>query len=128
MITGDDLEYAVNRLLIKGKISAGLANEMKKEASEMLSDPLAHDWFNKKWEVKTEADILLKNRKVRRPDRVMLKDKEAIVVDYKFGEVEEESYKSQIRQYMKYLMEMGYTSVRGYIWYGSLKKQIEVFL
>ncbi len=128
MITGDDLEYAVNRLLIKGKISAGLANEMKKEASEMLSDPLAQNWFNRKWEVKTEADILLKNRKVRRPDRVMLKDKNAIVVDYKFGEVEEESYKSQIRQYMKYLMEMGYTSVRGYIWYGSLKKQIEVFL
>ena len=126
--TAKDLEYALNRLLIKGKISAGLAEKMQKEAGEMLSDPKVQDWFSKKWEVKTEADILLKNRKIRRPDRVMLKDKEAIVVDYKFGEVEEESYKSQIRQYMKYLVEMGYTEVRGYIWYGSLKKQIEVFL
>jgi len=128
MITGDDLEHAVNRLLIKGKISASLADNMKKKANEMLSDPLAHDWFTKKWEVKTEADILLKNRKVRRPDRVMLKGKEAIVVDYKFGEVEEELYTSQIRRYMKYLVEMGYTDIRGYIWYGSLKKQTEVFL
>ncbi len=128
MITADDLEHAVTRLLIKGKISTGDAMKMKKEAGEMLSDPLAHDWFTKEWEVKTEADILLKNRKIRRPDRVMLKGQEAIVVDYKFGEIEEESYKSQIRKYMKYLVEMGYTHVRGYIWYGILKKQIEVFL
>ncbi len=128
MITEEDLEHALNRLLIKGKISVGDATKMEKEAREMLTDPLSHDWFTEKWEVKTEADILLKNRKIRRPDRVMLKGKEAIVVDYKFGEVEEESYKSQIKKYMKYLMEMGYINVRGYIWYGSLKKQIEVFL
>ncbi len=76
-----------------------------------MQDPIVQDWFSEKWDIKTEADILLRNEKVRRPDRVMLKENKAIVVDFKFGEVEEISYKSQMRKYLKNLVDMGYVDV-----------------
>ena len=128
IITADDIDPAVNRLIMKGKISADYGEELKVSVKNKLEDPMVQDWFNKNWNIKTEADILLKNEKVRRPDRVMLKENRAIVVDYKFGEVEEESYKSQMRKYLKYLVAMGYVDVKGFIWYVNLEKKIEVFL
>ena len=52
----------------------------------------------------------------RRPDRVMMKDGEVIVVDFKFGKPYPE-YDEQVREYMSLLQEMGYTQVSGYLWY-----------
>ena len=126
--TTDDIDKAVNRLVIRGKISAEEKEELKNLVYEEVTDPLVNEWFEKKWDVKAESDILIKNEKVRRPDRVMITGKKAIVVDYKFGEVEEDSHRSQLRKYIKLLKEMGYTDVSGFIWYVILKKVTEVIL
>lgn len=128
IITGEDVDKAVSRLLIKGKIPDNEVEKLSKEVTEKVSNPLVSDWYNKSWDVKTEADILIKNDKIRRPDRVLVKGNRAIVVDYKFGDVEKGSYKVQIRKYMKHLAAMGYTDVKGFIWYVSLEKKVEVFL
>lgn len=53
---------------------------------------------------------------VRRPDRVMMKDDETIVVDFKFGKKKEE-YHTQVREYISLLNEMGHPNVKGYLWY-----------
>ena len=45
----------------------------------------------------------------RRPDRVMMKDGEVIVVDFKFGK--------KRKAYMDLLSDMGYEHIRGYLWY-----------
>ena len=52
----------------------------------------------------------------RRPDRVMMKNGEAVVVDFKFGN-KKETYNEQVRQYMNLLAHMGYKHIRGYLWY-----------
>lgn len=52
----------------------------------------------------------------RRPDRVMINGKKAIVVDYKFGE-KHNSYRKQIALYCSLLSKMGYSEVKGYLWY-----------
>ena len=46
----------------------------------------------------------------------MIKDNEAIVVDYKFGK-ESDKYKEQVKRYMDLLVQMGYRNVKGYLWY-----------
>ena len=48
-----------------------------------------------------------------------------MVVDYKFGE-EKELYKRQIETYIEELQSMGYTSVKGYIWYVPAGKIIPI--
>ena len=52
----------------------------------------------------------------RRPDRVMMKDGEVIVVDFKFGK-KRKAYNTQVKEYMDLLSDMGYENIRGYLWY-----------
>ena len=83
-----------------------------------MSNPKAADWFTGKYKLYNECSILISNNEeaTRRPDRVMIKDNEAIVVDYKFGK-ESDKYKEQVKRYMDLLVQMGYKNVKGYLWY-----------
>ena len=51
-----------------------------------------------------------------RPDRVVLFGKRAVVLDYKTGKAEIH-HKSQVRNYIKALSEMGYQPVEGLLLY-----------
>jgi ATP-dependent helicase/nuclease subunit A len=68
---------------------------------------VAH-WFDGTWRVRNETAILMKGGKTVRPDRVMIKDDQVIIVDYKFGEQLQPRYRNQVRRYMGELREMGY--------------------
>lgn len=52
----------------------------------------------------------------RRPDRVMIKDGKVVVVDFKFGK-KKDVYRKQVEEYMQLLGAMGYTDIKGYLWY-----------
>ena len=53
---------------------------------------------------------------IRRPDRVMMKDGEVVVVDFKFGKPNSK-YNKQVVDYMQLLSKMGYENISGYLWY-----------
>ena len=78
-------------------------------------------WFSGEWEdIKHEANILRKG-KTQRPDRVMIKDGRAVVVDYKFGDKTNKQYHKKMKEYIKLLDEMNcYSVIEGYIWYINL--------
>ena len=99
---------------------------MEKEISEAFHDEQIKDWFSTRWKVRNEASIVLPSGVSRRPDRVITNQEETLIIDYKFGAVEEASYKSQIREYKELMMDMGYPNIRGFIWYVFLKKVVEV--
>ena len=54
--------------------------------------------------------------KENRPDRVMRKGEEVVVVDFKFGTPKPE-YIEQVTRYMTLIHGMGYEDVKGYLWY-----------
>ncbi|MBA7589193.1 hypothetical protein ES708_31274 [subsurface metagenome] len=74
--------------------------------------------------MKAEADILLKDGKIKRPDRVIYNNEKTVVIDYKFGEIKEPKHLLQIRQYIKYLSEMGYKRTEGYLWYVEMDEVV----
>ncbi len=86
-----------------------------------------NDWYDAAcYTILNEQDILLKNGKTERPDRILL-DKathQAIIIDYKFGH-EHKTYFTQVRDYMQSLRDMGYTP-EGYLCYVALEKMVEV--
>jgi len=51
-------------------------------------------------------------------DRVMMRDNEIVVVDFKFGK-QNKKYNKQVQGYMQLLTRMGYPkeSIKGYLWY-----------
>ena len=61
-----------------------------------------------------------------RPDRVMIKEDEVIVVDYKFGEQVESKYVKQVQRYVNGIRGMGYDNVQGYLFYVKLHKVVKV--
>ncbi len=98
---------------------------IQKELAAFWSMPGTEEWFAKDVNVLNEASILTPQGDIYRPDRVILKGEEATVIDYKFGEKEEEHHIRQVLRYMKLITEMGY-QCKGYICYISLRKIVEV--
>lgn len=119
--TKEDLTAAIERLLFEGVIeSAEKAQEIYEIAEKALNLDEVKDWYSGEWTLYNECSIIYNDEQgkmqTRRPDRVMMKGKEVIVVDFKFGKKKPE-YSTQVREYMSLLSEMGYTDIKGYIWY-----------
>ena len=89
-------------------------------AAHALEHPKAKDWFSGEWQLYNERSIIFTDgngeMQVRRPDRVMVKDGQVVVVDFKFGK-KSDAYRTQVQEYMRLLEDMGYSHVEGYLWY-----------
>lgn len=116
--TGDDVSRTLDRIMTEGLITtAKQYGKIEGLVERALSNPKVKNWFNGTYTLYNECAILgADGGKSRRPDRVMIKGSEAIVVDYKFGR-EDEKYNDQVRKYMELLKELGYTDIKGYLWY-----------
>ena len=119
--TKEDLTAAIERLLFEGVIeSTEKAQEIYEIAEKALNLDEVKDWYSGEWTLYNECSIIYNDEQgkmqTRRPDRVMMKDDEVVVVDFKFGKKKPE-YSTQVREYMSLLSEMGYTDIKGYIWY-----------
>jgi hypothetical protein len=126
ILTAGDIGPAVKKAYRNGHLKYEELEQVTKKVAGWLKDPIAKDWFTTGWEVKNEIDILLPDGTTRRPDRVMIKGKQATVIDYKFGEEEVKSHLEQVKWYQHYLLEMGYRPVEGFIWYLNLNKTVRI--
>jgi CRISPR/Cas system-associated exonuclease Cas4 (RecB family) len=85
------------------------------------------EWYSGEWQLFNECDIIYKTENglhTRRPDRVMRKDNQVIVLDFKFGEQKREQHNMQVKEYMTLLAQMGCENISGYLWYVE-KESIE---
>lgn len=116
--TADDIDKALDKLMLEGIIEDSKQHKRIKDLVERaLSNPKVEEWFNGTYRLYNECTILSRKKKeARRPDRVMIKGNEAVVIDYKFGRVIDK-YEEQVKQYMELLAEMGYSNIKGYLWY-----------
>ena len=120
----EDATPTLERLLRCGLVTAEQEKEMKNQLQvlkEIITQHNHNDWFSNNYQILTEQEILTPSQKTYRPDRIMLKDKHAIVVDYKFGYQQKPSYIEQMRGYILLLRQLGYTS-EGYIIYNQTNK------
>ena len=83
-------------------------------------------WFEPGLPVRTEAEILLPGGSIVRPDRIVFDRGDVCVIDYKFGNVTSEKHRRQVLRYMECLSDMGYPSVKGFLWYVALNRVEEV--
>lgn len=89
-----------------------------------------YGWFSGRYEIYRECEIISPDGSVLRPDRVLIKDDEAVVIDYKFGEYRpgNPKYVRQIRAYMRLLSAMGFSKVSGALWYVNEDKVENCYL
>lgn len=114
--TGTDIPDAVERMFLKGYLQATQKSTLQHQLESVLKQPQAADWYSGAWEVRNEASIIGPDGQLLRPDRVMIRDGEAVVVDYKTGG-ERPEHRKQVGTYVKALGEIGYVPVTGYVYY-----------
>lgn len=117
IVSVKDINTSVEKLEFEGKISSYQATRLVDDITRLTSSEQTREWFSEKWQVINERDIILKNGKVYRPDRVIVKDNRAIIIDYKTGKEHRKTYETQVKTYIKALKEIGYLDIEGYIWY-----------
>lgn len=125
--TQADIDPQVDQMLRDGLLeSEKKAEKLKQDIRRHIdATPGAADWFSGKYRLFNESAIVFRGMvHNRRPDRVMISpDGQATVVDFKFGR-EVEDYMHQVQEYMDLLRKMGYTQVKGYLWYVYTNKII----
>lgn len=116
----DDVHTRIKEMCSDGGLSEREMNALETALAQALENDTVQEWFDGTWEVvRNENDILIPGGKSYRPDRVMIKEGMAVVVDYKFGLHRLPMHARQVQRYMSLLRSMGY-SVSGYVWYVSL--------
>ena len=116
---------AIEQCIGEGIFSLAQKPEVLHELDKFWSMPETAEWFADDAQVLNETTILTPSGDMYRPDRVVLNDKNAVVVDYKFGEYEKYTYERQVKDYMNLLKEMEYNA-KGFIYYVNLGKVAEV--
>ena len=122
----NELDKVIEKYRLAGVITTEEKIRVSGLLHEYLSVPKISEWYSGNYKVLNEVQILQPNGTFIRPDRVMIKGSEVIVIDYKFGEKEEKKYLKQVKNYMTQIKKMGYTAVKGYICYIVLSKVIEI--
>ncbi|MFH0761807.1 MAG: UvrD-helicase domain-containing protein [Bacteroidota bacterium] len=118
-----DFDTILDRMITAGQLSPDDMPGVRQRIDPIFSLPEIREWFDGSWEILTEPVILVPDSGENRPDRVMVRDNEAIVVDYKTG-IPESRHQHQVATYIGLIRRMGYTSVKGYLLY--LDKQVLV--
>src|SRR5665648_50340 len=120
-----DVLPSLKRMVSEGKINTKTSVEYLQIIEDLLSDEPFKSWFSGEWKVLNERDILRGNEKRHRPDRVMIKNNELVVIDFKTGTKSDKDL-AQVRGYLKDFSKMGYLNPKGYLWYISNNEIVEV--
>lgn len=121
-----DLNSALQLNINKGIIVKNEADLLREKVEELLMNENAENWFDGSYRVWNERSVIGANKKLYRPDRVMTNGNKAIVVDYKNSDIEKDSYKKQVDNYVEILKSMGYVHTEGFVWYLKSNKIIQV--
>lgn len=114
ILNAGDEEIILIKMVDEGLIDQNQMNQLMVKVRQVLSNQLIRPFFMPENNIKTEAVILREDGNVYRPDRVIIREDEVTVLDFKTGKPKKEQEK-QISLYGKLLNEMGYKEVKKYL-------------
>lgn len=121
----NDVESAMERLSVMGICSGEEKTDMTEKIKKLLSIPGVKPFFATGLTVKTEEEILLSTGEIYRPDRVILFEDSAAIIDYKTG-LPGEKHKEQVEKYADAVRDTGYKKVEKYLIYTETGSVVKV--
>ncbi len=98
-------------------LSHGDYENIKINIKNILQSSIVSEYYKSGLTVKNEYSILTHNGYVMRPDRLVLIDNKAIIIDYKSGNQTEKKYYNQMNAYKSAMFDLGYQFVEQYLIY-----------
>lgn len=105
--TEADVGDALNSMLQEGLITLEEQEKLDETIAKIIALPDLKPHFLPGPVVKNESEIITESGELFRPDRVVIRGKSAVIIDYKTGG-EKTVHKRQITQYSELLTKMGY--------------------
>lgn len=121
----DNIDKPIEEIYSTGKVDASIhtCEEMKQVIRKLLANEDVKRWFAPGLTILNERTILAnviqkdgRTKTLHRPDRIIIDGNKVTIIDYKTGE-QNPYHHRQVREYMAFMKEMGFTNVEGYLWY-----------
>ena len=101
------VEKVLNDFYLRGLINDEEKKSFLASINLIVNDPLLQDLFSINVEVLNEREVVLNDKSILKPDRVVFHDSGLIsIIDYKTGE-EMNKHKTQLREYASSMEELG---------------------
>src|SRR5690606_17214897 len=111
-----ELEGLLQEAYFDGRLDLNEVQEVKRMLTALLEQPLMRDWFSPNVRILTEQAILLPGGRSRRPDRILITDNKAVVIDFKTG-AEKASHQNQVKEYVYLVRSLTKKPTEGYLVY-----------
>ncbi len=111
----EDLEMVLRQFLQAGELDHKTIALVKDRILRLFADPKISVWFSDEYEVFNEREIWFEG-KAHKPDRLLIKGDEAVVIDYK-KEKESTAHHEQVKRYMNAMKALGFEQVSGHLIY-----------
>ena len=109
--TSHDIEFVLTDFINSGEIKERDASKLKKSITNIITHPDLKNYYTDSYTIYNEQDIITTNGNIIRPDRLVIKDNHAIIIDYKTG-AEDIKHKSQLDNYASIINDMGYNVLK----------------
>ena len=120
-----EIELVVKQIELEQSLDKPTIVRLSQKLHELFEAlPLVAGWFNGSWQVINERKIYQDGR-IYIPDRIMIKDNQAMVIDYK-REKQDKKHHRQVNEYALLLTKMGFEIVGKYLIYIDETLLIEV--
>lgn len=116
IIDESNVNSVIDNFLETGIIADEEKDEIIKTLSNLLSHPEVKRFFIKGLKIKNEAEILLPDGHLLRPDRLVFEEDKLIIIDYKTGKPESR-HRLQLNKYAREISKLGYTKIEKYLIY-----------
>ena len=114
----DEIEATIQRMEAEGALEIGFVDQLKEKAKQIFSHPTYATLFTDATRILSERSIILDEQNTVRPDKIICKATETIVIDYKTG-ANTPKHIEQMQGYVETLRAMEMPDVRGFIYYTS---------
>lgn len=121
-----EIDKLVDTYIENGILTAEDRPFILQEIHQIWHHPTINQWLMGNYKVWNEAGIILENGETIRPDKVFTSDTETIVLDFKFTKGDYADHQWQVDSYKKALHNLGYTNIRGYLYYAKFNELVEV--
>ncbi|AEH00795.1 exodeoxyribonuclease V subunit beta [Lacinutrix sp. 5H-3-7-4] len=122
--TESDIDFAVKDFESNGIINSTQAAVLKNTILEIVNHKELLDYFTSNYTIYNERDIISKTGKLYRPDRLVINEKnEVVIIDYKTG-LHNPKYQHQLQDYQDILEEMNFKILKKILIY--INKEITI--
>lgn len=120
----EDIEPVLREMLLNGELEESEITRIEQMILDLFNCDEYVSLLENSEQDLSEQSLIVDRETIRRPDKLLISENQATVVDFKTG-IQKDADMKQVLSYVESLEKMGYNTVNGYLYYsqsGSLHK------